>query len=69
MISIEEILKLSPAERILWVEKVWDRLEPGDIPIPESHISETRRRLEIIRRGESTISRWKDVRKRIRQRS
>ena len=61
-------MKLSPAERILLVEKVWDSLDRGDIPIPESHIAETRRRLEAIRRGESTLSSWEDVRKRIRER-
>jgi putative addiction module component (TIGR02574 family) len=51
MISIDEILKLSPSERILLVEKVWDSISPNDIAIPESHIAESRRRLEAIRNG------------------
>jgi putative addiction module component (TIGR02574 family) len=64
-ISLEEILKLSPAEKILLVEKVWDSLQPDEITIPESHIAETRRRLEAIRKGEVSLSSWEDVRKRI----
>ena len=67
-ISLDEILKLSPAEKILLVEKVWDSLKPEEIIIPESHIAETRRRLEAIRRGEVPLSSWEDVRKRIRSR-
>ena len=67
-ISFEEILKLSPAEKILLVEKVWDSLKPDEITIPESHIAETRRRLEAIRKGEVSLSSWEDVRKRIRSR-
>lgn len=65
MISIEEILKLSAAEKILLVEKVWDSIQPGDITIPESHISESRRRIEAIRRGEIPSASWEEVRKRI----
>jgi putative addiction module component (TIGR02574 family) len=67
MISIDEILKLSPAERILLVEKVWDSLKPNDIDVPTSHMAETRRRLEAIRRGEVSLSDWEEVRKRIRR--
>ena len=66
MISIDEILKLSPSEKILLAEKVWDSISPNDIPIPESHIAESRRRLEAIRNGEATLSSWEEVRKRIR---
>ena len=68
MISIDEILKWSAAERILLVEKVWDSLSPDDINIPESHIAESRRRIEAIRKGEVSLSSWEDVRKRIRSR-
>jgi putative addiction module component (TIGR02574 family) len=66
MISIDEILKLSPSEKILLVEKVWDSITPNDIAIPESHIAESRRRLETIRKGDATLSTWEAVRKRIR---
>ncbi len=68
MISIDEILKLSPSEKILLVEKVWDSISASDIAIPESHIAESRRRLEAIRKGEVTLSSWDEVRKRIRER-
>jgi len=46
MISIDELLKLSPSEKILLVEKVWDSINPSDIDIPDSHIAESRRRIE-----------------------
>jgi putative addiction module component (TIGR02574 family) len=63
---LDEIMKLSPEERILLVEKIWDTLNPQDISIPQSHIAETRRRLEAIKRGEVSLSTWDEVRNRIR---
>ncbi|MBS1658680.1 MAG: addiction module protein [Bacteroidetes bacterium] len=65
---MDEILKLSPAEKILLVEKVWDSLNPNEMDILPSHIVETRRRLEAIRKGDAKLSDWEDVRRRISSR-
>lgn len=63
--SIDEILQWSAAEKILLVEKIWDSIDPNDIAIQESHILESRRRIEAIRKGEVLGSSWDEVRKRI----
>ncbi|MEP7128348.1 MAG: addiction module protein [Chitinophagales bacterium] len=66
--SIDEILQWSPAEKILLVEKIWDSIHPNDISIPESHVTESRRRIEAIRKGEISASTWNEIRKRIHTR-
>ncbi|MEO6167608.1 MAG: addiction module protein [Chitinophagales bacterium] len=66
--SIDEILQWSAAEKILLVEKIWDSIHPNDIGIPESHITESRRRIEAIRKGEVSASTWDEVRERIHSR-
>jgi putative addiction module component (TIGR02574 family) len=65
MIFIDDILKLSAAEKILLIEKVWDNINPNEITIPEDHIAETRRRIDALRKGEVSLSSWEEVRKRI----
>ncbi|MBA2406674.1 MAG: addiction module protein [Chitinophagales bacterium] len=65
MIFIDDILKLSAAEKILLIEKVWDSINPNEITIPEDHIAETRRRIDALRKGEVSLSSWEEVRKRI----
>ena len=67
MIPMDEILKLSPEEKILLLEKVWDSISPEDIPVPESHVNESRRRIQSIRSGTVSLSSWKEVRKRLRE--
>ena len=47
--DIPEIAKLSKAEKILFVEDLWDNIakDDSDIPFPDSHKRELDRRLEI----------------------
>ncbi len=52
MIFIDDILKLSAAEKILLIEKVWDNINPNEITIPEDHIS--KRRGFFIKLGRSS---------------
>ena len=37
MVNIKEMLKLSPSERILMIEQIWDSITPGDIDMKEEH--------------------------------
>ncbi|MCY7410723.1 MAG: addiction module protein [Chitinophagales bacterium] len=62
---IEEILKLNTADKILLIEKVWDRISPEKKPVPETHLIETRRGIEAIKNGEVSLSSWEEVRNRI----
>jgi putative addiction module component (TIGR02574 family) len=70
-ISIADVLKMSPAERILFVEDVWDSLaaNPDSVLLPDSHREELDRRLEAYHQDPDAGSPWAEVRDRIRQAS
>jgi putative addiction module component (TIGR02574 family) len=44
---------LSPAERILLAEELWDSVaaHPDNIPVPPEHLAELSRRIELIDSG------------------
>ena len=46
--DIREIAQLSPAEKILLVEDLWDSIasEPATVPVPQSHKDELDKRLK-----------------------
>jgi len=50
--DVPEIDELSIAEKILFVEDLWDTISADDaeVPVPESHRAELDRRLEAYRR-------------------
>lgn len=35
---LDEILRLPPEERLDILEKVWDSIGPGDVPVPQWHL-------------------------------
>jgi putative addiction module component (TIGR02574 family) len=67
MNHLSEILLLSPAERIVLVQDIWDSLaaSPEEVPVPTEHLEELRRRSDAEARGEMTLSPWAAVKKRI----
>jgi putative addiction module component (TIGR02574 family) len=70
-IPIDEILKLSPRERLSAVEAIWDSLlnEPSTIPVPPSHVVELKRRLADYESDpEGTTVSWEEVREGARKR-
>jgi putative addiction module component (TIGR02574 family) len=61
----EQINKLSPAEKILLVEEIWDNLETNN----KSFLSEEKKkfldeRLAAIQKGEATFTTLDDIKKR-----
>lgn len=62
---LEEIRKLSVAERIQLVEDVWDSIATSDeeLPIPDSHRQELARRREEHRRHPEYVIPWEEVRR------
>ena len=67
MNHLSEILQLSPAERILLVQDIWDSLaaSPEEVPVPREHLEELSRRSDAEARGEMAFSPWAAVKKRI----
>lgn len=61
---LDEIRKLSVAERLELVEDVWDSIvaEGDGLPVPESHLQELARRRQEHRDHPEDIVPWEEVR-------
>jgi len=59
-----ELQALSPAERILLVEEIWDRIaaEPAAVPVPAAHRAELDRRLDDLVRTPDAGRPWTEIR-------
>jgi len=64
---LDEIRKLSLAERLQLVENVWDSIaaEGGEFPIPASHREELARRRQEHRRSPEDVVPWEEVRRQL----
>lgn len=64
---IPEIQKLSPSEKLMLVEELWDELadDPAAHPVVPEHIEELDRRMEEYRKNPNSILRWDEIRARI----
>ncbi|ACB75222.1 addiction module component, TIGR02574 family [Opitutus terrae PB90-1] len=65
-----ELRALSPAERILLVEEIWDRIaaEPESVPVSASHRVELDRRLDSLEKNPDQGRPWDEVRDELRRR-
>ena len=61
--SMQEILKLSLAERILIMEKIWDSIEHDNLQISPAQKQELDKRLERFKKGETKFYSWEDIKK------
>jgi putative addiction module component (TIGR02574 family) len=69
-VQIEELLKLSVAERIQLVEDLWDSIaaDPENVPLSEPQLEELRRRLAEHRANPDSAVPWEEVRRRLYER-
>ena len=67
-ISMDDIRKLSVAERIQLVEDIWDTIatSPGDVPLTEPQRQELDRRLDEYSKEPSGGRAWDAVREDLR---
>jgi putative addiction module component (TIGR02574 family) len=63
MNNVQNILKLSTAERLLLLEKLWNSIIPNEITIRDSHKKELDKRLSRMKRGETKFYTWDEVKK------
>ena len=61
--QIDEILKLSEAERLLAMEKIWDSLDHKKLSISKPQKEELDRRINRYKAGETTFYSWDEVKK------
>ena len=66
-VSIKDVLTLTPAERILLVEEIWDSLSshPEAVELTQAQRDELDARLKAHEQDPSVGSSWQDVKKRI----
>ncbi|MCC6680372.1 MAG: addiction module protein [Phycisphaeraceae bacterium] len=71
-ISMKELglEQLSPAERILLAEELWDSLTvcPENVPVTDAQREDLQRRLDAYRDDPKAGSTWEDVKSRLRGR-
>jgi len=66
--QIDEILKLSEAERLLAMEKIWDSLDHKKLSINNSQKEELDRRISRYNAGETKFYSWDEVKKELHKR-
>jgi putative addiction module component (TIGR02574 family) len=62
-----EVLRLSPAEKILFVSELWNDLEahPSEVPVSREVIAELDQRMEHFRQHPEQFTTWEAVKERI----
>ncbi|HTA27955.1 MAG TPA: addiction module protein [Bacteroidia bacterium] len=63
MRTVQNILKLSTAERLLLLEELWNSIPSSEIAIKDSHKKELDKRLLRMKRGETNFFTWDEVKK------
>ena len=61
MSSINDILRLSVAERLRILEKIWNSISTDEIRITDEQKKELDRRLERMKKGETKFFTWEEV--------
>ena len=59
--SIQEIMKLPLAEKILLVEQIWDSLDHQELEITDAQKSELDRRKKLDENGQMSWHTWSEV--------
>jgi putative addiction module component (TIGR02574 family) len=66
---LDELFRLTPAERMDLACDLWDSVPPADWPpVPDEQIREAEHRLDAHRRDPSRATPWQDAMERIRAR-
>jgi putative addiction module component (TIGR02574 family) len=68
--DVPEISGLSTAEKILFVEDLWDAIsaDEADLPVPESHKAELDRRLKAYQSAPGALLSFAELQARIEER-
>lgn len=65
----KDALALTPAERILLVQDIWDSIaqEPATVELPEEHRRVIEQRIRAHERDPSRITTWPQIKRRIQR--
>jgi len=66
---LQELLQLTPAERIELAQELWDSVESGEFPpLTPDQMAEIDRRIEAHEKDPGRAIPWEEVRERLRAR-
>jgi putative addiction module component (TIGR02574 family) len=65
--SINDILRLSVAERLRILEKIWSSITTDEIQITTEQKKELDKRLERMKKGETKFFTWEQVKTNLRR--
>jgi len=65
--SINDILRLSVAERLRILEKIWNSITTDEIQITDAQKKELDRRLDRMKKGETKFFTWEEVKTNLRR--
>jgi putative addiction module component (TIGR02574 family) len=62
-----ELSRLSPADKLMLVNELWDDLaaNPDQIPVSDEVIAELDRRMEVYKKDPTAVSTWEEIQLRI----
>jgi putative addiction module component (TIGR02574 family) len=67
MESYNNLFKLSIAERLLLLEKLWDSIPANKIAVTKAQKAELNKRLARLEKGETKFFTWDEVKKNLHQ--
>jgi len=62
-----ELSRLSPADKLMLVNELWDDLasNPDQIPVSDEVVAELDRRMEVYKKDPTAVSTWEEIQLRI----
>ena len=60
-LSRDEIVQLSPQERLALICELWDSLDPSDVPVTAAQRAELMRRLDSFERDRADAVDWEQL--------
>jgi putative addiction module component (TIGR02574 family) len=67
ILTADEIVRLSPAERLSLIAQLWDSLEHQHLPLSPAQESELNRRLDSMKEDRTEAIAWPDLRSKLEQ--
>jgi putative addiction module component (TIGR02574 family) len=68
ILPTDEIVRLSPAERLSLIAQPWDSLEQHHLPLSQAQESELNRRLDSVEEDRTQAIAWPDLKSKLDQR-
>jgi putative addiction module component (TIGR02574 family) len=67
-LSLNELARLSPEERLALIGQLWDSLSDNEIPLPQAQQVELARRLDSLEQDRAEAVTWEQLRAELERR-